>query len=313
MNNQKPKVNYPSQLAFLLGFMGVSMVLSAFLIPLIGGMLMHVSFQQALVKINLPENANIARLLNTLASLFVFFFPALALARILSKRPFSQLGFRSGISPRQILLLLGLSVASIMLSGALGELNEWIPLPAKWYAKAKEMEEAYKASMLSMATMRSLSDYLLSLIVLAAAPAIFEEVLFRSGFQQVFVGWTQKKWMGILITSVLFSAFHFSYFGFLPRLALGMVLGLIFYYSKNIWLSILLHFLNNAIVVTQLYIAGKQGRSITKTMDESIPVWWGLLSVCVLVVLFRLFKKESIRLENPKEQFLHSTQENNKA
>lgn len=310
MNNQKPKVNYPSQLAFLLGFMGVSMVLSAFLIPLIGGMLMHVSFQQTLVRINLPENANIARFLNTLASLFVFFFPSLALARIISKRPFAQLGFRSGISPKQILLLLGLSVASIMLSGALGELNEWIPLPAKWYAKAKEMEDLYKASMLSMATMKSFSDYLLSLLVLAAAPAIFEEVLFRSGFQQVFVGWTQKKWMGILITSVLFSAFHFSYFGFLPRLALGMVLGLIFYYSKNIWLSILLHFLNNALVVTQLYIAGKQGKSITKTMDESIPVWWGLLSVFILFILFRSFKKECIRSENAKEQFLHSTQKN---
>lgn len=309
MNNQKPKVNYPSQLAFLLGFMGFSMVLSAFLIPFLGGMLMHVSFQQALVKINLPENANIARLLNTLASLFVFFFPALALARIISKRPFTQLGFRTGISPKQILLLLGLSVASIMLSGALGELNEWIPLPAKWYAKAKEMEEVYKASMLSMATMKSFTDYLLSLIVLAAAPALFEEVLFRSGFQQVFVGWTQNKWMGILITSVLFSAFHFSYFGFLPRLALGLVLGLIFYYSKNIWLSILLHFLNNALVVTQLYIAGKQGKSITKTMDESIPIWWGLLSICILVYLFRSFKKESIRIENNKEQYLHSTEE----
>jgi membrane protease YdiL (CAAX protease family) len=60
---------------------------------------------------------------------------------------------------------------------------------------------------------------------LAAAPALFEEVLFRGGFQQVFVGWTKNKWAGIIITSILFSAIHFSYFGFLPRLALGIGIG----------------------------------------------------------------------------------------
>ncbi len=308
--NQKPKVNYPSQFAFLLGLMGVSMVITAILIPLAGGMLMHVSFKQAILQMNLPENANIARLLNTLASFFIFMIPALVLARILDKKPFSQLGFRTAASQKQLFLLLVLTVASIMLSGALGELNEWIPLPAKWYARAKEMEDSYKASMLTMATMKTLADYLISLLVLAAAPAIFEEVLFRGGFQQIFVGWTKNKWTGILITSVLFSAIHFSYFGFLPRLALGIVLGLIFYYGKNIWFSILLHFLNNALVVTQLYVAGKQGKSITRTMDESVPVWWGLVAILLLVVLLRSFKKESIRVLDTKEQYLHSSTEN---
>jgi uncharacterized protein len=136
-------------------------------------------------------------------------------------------------------------------------LNEKIPLPAALYAKAKAMEDEYKASMLAMANMKTLSDYLLALLVLAAAPALCEEVLFRGGFQQVFIGWTRNKWAGIIITSIVFSAFHFSFFGFLPRLALGMVLGLIFFYSKNIWLNMLLHFLNNAMVVTQLYLASR--------------------------------------------------------
>ncbi|MEK7199284.1 MAG: CPBP family intramembrane glutamic endopeptidase, partial [Bacteroidota bacterium] len=123
--------------------------------------------------------------------------------------------------------------------------------------------------------------------------ALFEEVLFRSGFQQVFIGWTNNKWAGILIASIVFSSFHFSYFGFLPRMALGVILGLIFYYSKNIWLSILLHFLNNAFVITQLYIASGMGKSISKTMDESIPSWWGIIAVVLLLVFFRSFKKES--------------------
>ncbi len=308
--DQKQLINYPSQFAFLLGLMGVFIVLSAFLVPFIGSMVMHVPFMEVVRDINRPEYANLSRLLNTVAAFLSFLLPSFILARVLSKRPFAQLGFRSAISAKQLLLILALTFTSIMLSGALGELNEWLPIPAKWYAQAKALEDTYKAAMMSMATMHSLADYLLALIVLAAAPALFEEVLFRGGFQQVFVGWTKNKWAGIIITSILFSAIHFSYFGFLPRLALGMVLGLIFYYSKNIWLSILLHFLNNALVVTQLYIMSQKGKPVDKTLDESIPMWWGILALAVLIALFRSFKKESGRVLVKAENSIHSSHEN---
>lgn len=291
--NQRSTINYPLRFAFLLGLLGIFIVLTAFLVPFIGSLLMHVPFMQVTDRLNRPENTNISRVLNTLASLLVFLLPALFLARIISKRPFTQLGFNTAISGKQIFWICLILFAGIMLSGALGELNEKIPIPAQWYAKAKALEDAYKASMLSMATMKTPLDYILTLLVLAAAPALFEEVLFRSGFQQVFIGWTNNKWAGILIASIVFSSFHFSYFGFLPRMALGVILGLIFYYSKNIWLSILLHFLNNAFVITQLYIASGMGKSISKTMDESIPSWWGIIAVVLLLVFFRSFKKES--------------------
>lgn len=291
--NQRSTINYPLQFAFLLGLMGVFIVLTAFLIPFTGSLLMHVPFMQVTDQLNRPENINISRVLNMLASLLVFLLPALFLARIISKRPFTQLGFNTAISGKQIFWMCLILFAGIMLSGALGELNEKIPIPAQWYAKAKVLEDAYKASMLSMATMKTPLDYILTLLVLAAAPALFEEVLFRSGFQQVFIGWTNNKWAGILIAGILFSSFHFSYFGFLPRMALGVILGLIFYYSKNIWLSILLHFLNNAFVITQLYIASGMGKSVSKTMDESIPSWWGIIALVLLLVFFRSFKKES--------------------
>ena len=308
--HQKPSITYPSQFAFLLGLMGVFIVLSAFLVPFLGSLLLHVPFLQVLPVMNRPENANISRLLNTFASLLAFLLPALILARVLSRRPFVQLGFSTAISNKQLLLIIVITFASMVLSGALGELNERIPLPAKWYAKAKALEDAYKSAMLSMAYMKTMGDYILSLLVLAAAPALIEEVLFRGGFQQIFIGWTKNKWAGILLTSVLFSAIHFSYFGFLPRVALGVVLGLIFFYSKNIWLNIALHFLNNAFVVTQLYIVSRQGKSIEKTMDESMPIWWGTIALVLLFIFFRAFKKESDIVLASEENYIDSSHEN---
>ena len=308
--NQKPLINYPSQFALLIGLMGLFLMITALLIPFLGSFLMHIPASQVLKKINLPEFTNASRILNTLAAVFSFLLPALVLAKLVSNRPFSQLGFSSSINAKQVFLLVVITFASMVLSGALGELNEIIPIPAKWFAKAKAMEDDYKATMMVMANMKNNVDYILSLLVMAAAPALVEEVLFRGGFQQVLIGWTKNKWAGIILTSVIFSAIHFSYFGFLPRLGLGIVLGLVFFYSKNIWLNILLHFLNNAFVVTQLYAVSRQGKSIQKPMDESMPLWLGAIALVVLWILFRTFKKESVLVLAEKEQLIHSSPEN---
>jgi membrane protease YdiL (CAAX protease family) len=289
---QRPSFNYPSQFAILIGLMGVCIIAGGLVVSLIGSQLLQVPIFQVGALLSKPEHANLSRLLNTMASLLAFFLPAFLLARFLSKQPFHQLGFNSRINIKQLLLVILITFASMVLSGALGELNEHIPLPASWMVKAKALEETYKSAMMGMAKMKTPSDFLLSLLVLAAAPALFEEVLFRGGFQQIFIGWTKSKWMGIIITSVFFSAIHFSYFGFLPRLALGVVLGLIFYFSKNIWLNIFLHFLNNAFVVTQLYILSLQGKSVAKTMDENMPVWWGLVAIVLLVIFLKPFIAE---------------------
>ena len=308
--HQKPSLSYPSQFALLLGFMGVFIVISAVMVPFLGSFLLGVPVLQVLPAMNRTENADISRLLNTLASLLAFLLPALILARIMSRKPFEQLGFNTHLNSKQLLLIVLITFASMVLSGALGELNEKIPLPATWYAKAKSMENAYKSAMIAMAYMKTFNDYLLSLLVLAAIPAIIEEVLFRGGFQQIFIGWTKSKWAGILLTSVLFSAIHFSYFGFLPRAALGVVLGLIFFYGKNIWLNIALHFLNNAFVVTQLYMVSRQGKSIEKTMDESMPLWWGIIALVLLFVFFRPFREACEKVLTAGKNKFESSHEN---
>jgi membrane protease YdiL (CAAX protease family) len=308
--DQKPVISYLSQLAFLLGLVGVSMVLCGGVLGLIASSVMNVpvkEFGQAIIR---PENANISRLLNTITALLVFGLPTYILARIISKKPFAQMGFSSATSFKQLALVLALIFVSLFVSGALGQLNEWIPIPHGWRVWAQQVEAENKASMMSMATMKSFADYLIALLVLAFFPAMFEEILFRGGLQQVMVGLTKNKWAGIIITSVLFSAIHISYFGFLPRLALGMVLGLIFYYSKNIWLSILMHFLNNALVVTQLYVMSQQGKPLDKAADENMPVWMGLVALVVLIMLFRAFRKESATVLANKELDIHSSPEN---
>ncbi len=291
--NQRPLVGYGSQFALLIGLLGVCLFLSSILMGFIAAEVLNKPLLQAGNELLKPENANLARVLNTVATLISFFLPALIVAKISNSTPFNSLGFNTRLTFKQIGLVVLITVAALFLSGSLAELNEKIPMPASFIKKARELEELYKNAMLSMASMKNVGDYLLSLLVIALAPAIFEEVFFRGSMQNILIGWTKNAWVGIILTSIIFSAIHGSYFGFLPRVGLGIVLGLVYFNSKNLWLNITMHFLNNAIVVTQLYYLTKMGKSIDKAMDESMPIWFGVVAIVGLVILFKLFTIES--------------------
>ncbi|MBL0882808.1 MAG: CPBP family intramembrane metalloprotease [Chitinophagaceae bacterium] len=298
--NQRQQISYPLQFLMLLGLVGLFMIFGSILVAAMGSNMLGVSLLQVPDALNRPQNANISRLLNTLATLIAFLIPAILFAKILTKQPFAWLGFSKKMSGKQALIVVLITFAGMILSGSLGMLNQKIPLPEDLLKQAQQLENTYKNAMMNMAHMTNFSDYLLAMLVMALAPALFEEVLFRGAFQQVFVGWTKNAWAGIIITSILFSAIHFSFFGFLPRIALGLILGLIFYYTNNLWLSILLHFLNNGFVVTQLYILSAQGKAIDKVMDETMPIWWGSVALILLGVLFRLLLAESKQLKTEK-------------
>jgi membrane protease YdiL (CAAX protease family) len=310
MHQKQIQLTYPSQFALLLGLLGLGMILGNLVALALGSVILHAPVNQVASLLIGSEHIQTSRLLNTLASFLVFCTPALVLARIVDKKPFQWLGFSGKFYIKQTMLVVLIAFAGLILSGALGEINQMIPLPSKWATKAKALEAMYKQTMMAMATMKSIGDYLMAILVMAAAPALFEEVLFRGGFQTIIVGWTKNALIGILITSVLFSAIHFSFYGFLPRAALGMILGYVFYYSGNLWLNVFMHFLYNGFIVTQLYLATKQGKSIEKTMDENMPIWLGLVAVMGVLVLLQIFKKEAeqiLSLNTIKEESIHAS------
>jgi membrane protease YdiL (CAAX protease family) len=285
-----------------MGLLGVFMIVGTFLLTLVGSQLLHCKLLEVPALLNLPANAGMSKILNLGATFIAFVFPAIIFTRVNKKESqttVEALGFAKIGGPKLLLYTVLISFGGVWLSGSLAEINQHIYLPAKLLEQAKALEQTYKTLMLNMARMDSVLDYITALFVMALAPAIFEELLFRSTVQPLFIGWTKNVWVGIIITSIFFSAIHFSFFGFLSRTALGILLGLLFYYSKNIWLSIFMHFLNNGLIVTQLYIVTKQGKSIEKAMDENIAVWWGIIGLVVLWFSFKAFKKHSPTLSNP--------------
>jgi membrane protease YdiL (CAAX protease family) len=122
-------------------------------------------------------------------------------------------------------------------------------------------------------------------------PALCEETLFRGGFQNFLSRSVRSPWLAIVIVSIIFSLAHGSFYGFLFRLSLSIVLGFIYQYSGKLWLSILAHFINNAVVITVCYIYMRQGRPMSEVMGETTSSYWGLSALPVLIGLLLLFKR----------------------
>ena len=295
---QSLTMGYFGQLSLLLILTGVGLIMGTVVGLILFKILTGAAIwgPEALQALNNPAYANANKLMQVVVSIIAFFMPAYFLSLIVYRKPLHHLGFNGRVNIKQIGLVIAITCAGLLLSSALSELNEIIPISKHLQTTFRKMEDDYSDGILVMANMKNFGDYLITVFVIALLPAIVEETFFRGGVQQLLVAWFKKPWIAIVVTSVLFSAIHVSYYGFLPRAALGVMLGLLFYYSKSIWLNILAHFLNNAIAVTQLYLVARSGK-LTKeamnAMDSNFPLWMGLIVVPLIISLFILFKRES--------------------
>jgi membrane protease YdiL (CAAX protease family) len=238
-----------------------------------------------------PANANAYKLIQAINAIIGFFFPAVLVASILNRQPIQLLGFSSRITVREVGLVFLITAAALIVGGALGYLNYQIPLPADWKIQFDKMEDEYNQQAQAILGLKNSGDFILSLAVMGLLPAICEETLFRGGLQNFLFRSTRNAWLAIIVVSIIFSLAHFSWYGFLFRLTLGIVLGCLYHYSGKLWLSILAHFLNNALVITICYIYMRQGKPISDVMGETTSSYWGLLALPVLIALLLVYKR----------------------
>ena len=141
--------------------------------------------------------------------------------------------------------------------------------------------------------MNTLGDLFFNLLVMAIIPAIGEELLFRGYLQQKMTKWLGKPHVAIIVTAFLFSAIHMQFQGFLPRFALGLVLGYLFYWSGSLWLPIIAHFLNNAIAVTFAYPIFSNYAYLSQNTASWQEAFFSFMAV--LLLAFLLHKNLSIK------------------
>ncbi|MBI5372790.1 MAG: CPBP family intramembrane metalloprotease [Sphingobacteriales bacterium] len=135
----------------------------------------------------------------------------------------------------------------------LGELNRGIRFPSAIEQWMKDKETGANKTVMALLSKRTLKDLLLNIICIAGLAAVGEELLFRGVAQRLFIKLFKNPWPGILVTAFLFSAMHLQFYGFFPRFVLGILLGIIYWYSGSLWTAILAHFVYDALLITLAY------------------------------------------------------------
>lgn len=280
----------PMRMALFLGLTGIGMILGALISFSIVSAILHIPFSEMQKVIMQPEHASMAQLANALASIIAFGLPSIVLAILVKGNWMANMGFAPMKSYQSLGIVILVALTGMILSGALGSLTEKIPIPTDFKNWAEGLEAQYKKAMLSMTHMSSLKDLAFALLAVAIIPSIIEEVYFRGTLQKIVLDLTGKPFAAIILTAIFFSAIHFSFFGFLSRMALGIVLGYVYHYSKTIWLPILLHFLNNGIAVVILYSIKNNPANVEKMMDDNLPIYWGVIALVGIYYLLKQLK-----------------------
>lgn len=158
-------------------------------------------------------------------------------------------------------------------------------------AWAREREDTAAELTRFLTDFGSIGELFLALLIIAVLPAIGEEIVFRGLIQNELFRGTKNIHISIWFAAILFSAIHFQFFGFVPRMLLGALFGYLYYWSGNLMLAILAHFVNNAVSVVALYLYQQGTFTFDLESQESAPSYVVIMSAVLTAGLLYYFYK----------------------
>lgn len=133
-------------------------------------------------------------------------------------------------------------------------------------------------------------NFLSTLLVVALAPAICEELMFRGYIFSAFEARLSPV-MAIAGSSVIFGLYHMSIVRFFTTAMIGAVICYAAHKSKSILPGMLMHFINNALSVLVMYYPEQMGRVLPVIVQETFSVSDLMLLAAAGIVLLTVGAK----------------------
>ncbi len=258
----------------------------------------------AFVSGNEVTSLNSLRFIQICSQIFTFALPPIIYAMLVKEKPFKSLGFKKSTI---LWLILGVAMmyAIMPLNAVFGEWNANIKFPESLAAFEKLMQDLQVRAtevMEKFVNVDTIGGLIINLFMIAGLAALGEELLFRSVIQTSLIKICKNAHVGIFIASAIFSLFHMEFYGLLPRLVLGLLMGYMYYYSRSIWIPMAMHFANNGTIVFLYYLNNIGATNINVESFGETNVFVLILSIIAMVALFwftiKLNKKEELKIDN---------------
>lgn len=262
----------------------------------------------------IADPAAAMRIATVIQDLLIFIVPPVATAVLSSRLPARWLSIER--QPQPILLLGAIAILIVAMPwlNLVVELNKNITLPqflSPLEEKMRMLEDSAQAATDLMLGGASVWSMLVSVLIVGVLAGLSEEIFFRGGLQRIMLSLKFNQNAAIWVTALIFSAFHFQFYGFLPRLLLGAYFGYLVYWTRCLWIPIVVHAFNNTLIVVSTWMTtnrmtevdiDKVGIDLSRPSDLISVIIGGLLTIVGIYYYSRYAMKHSGRGESTPVQ-----------
>lgn len=303
---------YLEQKSFLyqLGALMVLILVSSVIISILGlvlavpffGMDVLLNFNQGFDYTD-KEKLAFLKYFQVVSQLGMFIVPAILFAYLYKRKitGFLQLSFP--IQPYSLFISVLLILVSIPFVNYLVVWNEQMTLPGfmqgieDWM---RSMEDQAAVMTEAFLKVNSLGGLMINLLIIAVFAAIGEELLFRGVVLKILLSAVKNIHLAVIISAIIFSAFHGQFYGFIPRAVLGILFAYIFVFTGSLWIPIILHMLFNSVSVVVAYLF-ETGHITTnyEEFGESSSTWVIVASFVFMVAILGELWRRSVKSKDP--------------
>ncbi|MCB9255689.1 MAG: CPBP family intramembrane metalloprotease [Chitinophagales bacterium] len=235
-------------------------------------------------------------LMQVLSVFIMLVIPALVIAYFYKKKVFSFLNLDKRPSIPVVVLSIALIISANLFLNYLVDLNEMLPLSAALQAKFQALQDATTSAQNQFLAFQGIFEFAIVFFTMAIFPALSEEMYFRGLIEGVLIDLKLKAPHVIFISSLLFAMMHFQFYYMLPLLFMGALLGYIYYRTRNLWYSIIVHLVNNGLIV--LITASNKANISQIDLEANPSLWTSILGICTFGLLLYFFH---LKTEKTKE------------
>jgi membrane protease YdiL (CAAX protease family) len=201
--------------------------------------------------------------------------PAVLLARLHTTRIGAFLRIR-----RTDLRLIGLGILGVLgmqpVVQWLAQINQALPLP-----EAVRLFEQTQLEMIR-SVLESGMGVSFNLVMLALVPGLCEELLFRGYAQRQFERWGGPA-AGVVLSGILFGAYHLRPTQLLPLIVLGTYLAYLTWRTGSLWPAIVVHMAHNGLaVLISAYVRRQPAYDMTALEQAPMP-WYAVVGGFVIL------------------------------
>ncbi len=187
---------------------------------------------------------------------------AFVVVHLIRKKRTGKSKYNFSFSSLKIMVMVSISIVALQL-GIISPIVNSIPMP-----------ELIKKMFLEFGS----NNGLFAFIAIVIAAPILEELIFRG----IILNGLLKRYSpvkSIVISSILFGVVHLNPWQFVAAFLIGLLSGWVYYKTRKLSLSILIHFINNLIAFGSAFFTDAE-----TTMNETLTESYGGLTYMILII-----------------------------